>query len=115
MIRRLEPNPPAKPDGSAVSTDGAKVTSSTSRLEVGRVGKAHGLRGEVAVTLTTDRVERVAPGAVLWAGERRLEVRASRPHQGRWLVDFDGVVDRSGAEALQGVVLTAEALDDPAA
>jgi 16S rRNA processing protein RimM len=79
------------------------------------VGRAHGIRGEVAVTLTTDRVERVAVGAVLWAGERRLEVRSSRPHQGRWLVDFDGVVDRSAAEALQGVVLTAEPIDDPGA
>ena len=79
------------------------------------MGKAHGLRGEVAVTLTTDRVERVAPGAVLWAGERRLEVRSSRPHQGRHLVHFDGVGDRSAAEALHGAVLTAEPLDDPAA
>jgi len=79
------------------------------------VGRAHGIRGEVAVTLITDRQERVAPGAVLWAGERRLEVRASRPHQGRWLVDFDGVTDRSAAEALHGVVLTAEAIEDPGA
>jgi 16S rRNA processing protein RimM len=79
------------------------------------VGRAHGIRGEVAVTLITDRQERVAPGAVLWAGERRLVVRASRPHQGRWLVDFDGVVDRSAAEALHGVVLSAEPIDDPGA
>jgi 16S rRNA processing protein RimM len=67
----------------------------------------------VAVTLTTDRVERVAVDAVLWAGERRLEVRSSRPHQGRWLVHFEGVADRTAAEALQGAVLSAEALDDP--
>ena len=79
------------------------------------MGRAHGIRGEVAVTLTTDRLERVAPGAVLWAGERRLDVQASRPHQGRWLVAFDGVADRSAAQALQGAVLSAEPLDDPAA
>jgi 16S rRNA processing protein RimM len=42
-------------------------------------------------------------------------VRSSRPHQGRHLVCFDGVADRTGAEALQGTVLTAEPLDDPAA
>jgi 16S rRNA processing protein RimM len=82
---------------------------------VARVGRAHGIRGEVAVTLITDRQERVAPGAVLWVGERRLEVVSSRPHQGRWLVHFEGVADRSSAEALQGTVLSAEALDDPAA
>jgi 16S rRNA processing protein RimM len=79
------------------------------------VGRAHGIRGEVAVTLTTDRLERVAPGAVLWVGERRLEIRSSRPHQGRHLVHFDGVGDRSTAEALQGAVLTAEPIEDPAA
>jgi 16S rRNA processing protein RimM len=86
---------------------------STSRLEVGRIGRAHGIRGEVAVTLTTDRLERVAPGSVLWAGERRLEVTSSRPHQGRHLVAFQGVADRTAAEALQGAVLAAEPLDDP--
>jgi 16S rRNA processing protein RimM len=82
---------------------------------VGRVGRAHGILGEVAVTLVTDRAERVAPGSVLWAGERRLDVRSSRPHQGRWLVHFDGVADRSAAEALHGVVLSAEPLEDPTA
>jgi 16S rRNA processing protein RimM len=80
---------------------------------VGRVGRAHGIQGEVAVTLVTDRHERVAPGAELWAGERRLVVDSSRPHGGRFLVRFAGVADRSAAEALQGVVLSAEPLDDP--
>ena len=79
------------------------------------MGRAHGMRGEVAVTLVTDRVERVARGSALWAGERRLEVASSRPHQGRFLVRFDGVDDRSAAESLHGAVLTAEPLDDPAA
>ena len=79
------------------------------------MGRAHGIRGEVAVTLITDRVERVAPGTVLWAGERPLEVEASRPHQGRFLVHFAGVTDRSSAEALHGLVLSAEPLEDPAA
>ena len=79
------------------------------------MGRAHGIRGEVAVTLTTDRVERVAPGSVLWAGERRLEVTSSRPHQGRHLVAFEGVADRSAAEALQGSVLAAAPLDEPGA
>ena len=55
------------------------------------MGRAHGIRGEVAVTLVTDRVERVAPGAALWVGERRLRVEASRPHQGRFLVCFAGM------------------------
>jgi 16S rRNA processing protein RimM len=81
------------------------------RLEVGRVGRAHGLRGEVAVTLTTNREERVAPGTVLFADGRELVVATSRPHQGRWLVRFDGIEDRTTVETLRGIRLEAEPLD----
>ncbi len=65
------------------------------------------------VRLTTDRLERVATGAVLWAGDQRLVVSASRPHQHGHLVRFEGVTDRDGAAALRGCVLTAEPIDDP--
>jgi 16S rRNA processing protein RimM len=81
------------------------------RLEVGRIGRAHGLKGEVAVTLTSDRHERLDPGSVLYVDERELVVDGARPHSGRWLVQFAGVGDRTAAEALRGAVLTAEALD----
>ena len=35
------------------------------RLEVGRIHKAHGLAGDLVVSLSTNRQERVDPGAVL--------------------------------------------------
>ena len=82
-------------------------------LEVGRVKKAHGLRGEVIVSLITDRSERVAPGALLVTGDRTLEVEASRPHQKHFIVSFVGVLSREDAEALQGSTLSAEPLNDP--
>jgi 16S rRNA processing protein RimM len=82
------------------------------RLEVARVGRAHGLRGEVAVTFTSNRPERTAPGARMYAADRELVVRSARRHQHRWLVQFDGIDDRTAAEGLLGVVLTAEAIDD---
>lgn len=81
-------------------------------LEVGRVTKAHGVRGEVVVSLVTDRLERVAPGAVLYAGDRALEVVASRPHQKHHIVSFADVTSREGADALHGCVLHAEPIDD---
>jgi 16S rRNA processing protein RimM len=84
--------------------------SETSQLEVGRIGRAHGLRGEVSVTLSSERTERLAAGSMLHAGGRPLVVVSSRPHSGRWLVCFEGVDDRSAAEALLGLVLTGEAL-----
>lgn len=85
----------------------------TDLLVVGRVGKAHGLRGEVYVDLVTDRTERLRPGALLVVGGRPMKVAASRPQQDRWLVSFEGVEDRSGAERLTNCELLAEPIDDP--
>ena len=83
-------------------------------LEVGRIAKAHGIRGEVLVELLTDRVERVAPGSQLTTrAGRRLEVSCSTPHHHRWIVTFAGITDRSAAEELHGLSLYAEPLDDP--
>ena len=82
------------------------------RLEIGRVQRAHGLRGEVVVRLTSDREGRLAPGATVWAGEDARTVAASRRHQDRWIVHFEGVRDRTAAEALRGAVLTADTADD---
>jgi 16S rRNA processing protein RimM len=82
------------------------------RLVVGRIGRAHGLRGEVAVRFTSNRPERAAPGAVLYVGDRELVIATSRPHQDRVLVHFEGVEDRTAAEALQGLELSALPLGD---
>ncbi len=82
-------------------------------LEVGQVDRPHGLRGEVLVSLTTDRTERVAAGAVLHADRGALTVESARRHQHRWIVQFDGVANREAAAALHGQVLRAAPLDDP--
>jgi len=83
-------------------------------LEIGTIGKAHGLRGEVLVRLVTNRTERLDPGSVLHAGERALVVETARPHQDRHLVRFEGVADRTAAESLRGTVLSAEPIEDEA-
>jgi 16S rRNA processing protein RimM len=81
-------------------------------LEVGRIVKAHGLRGEVIVKLVTDRVDRVAPGSRLTTDHGELEVVESHPHQHRFRVAFAGVHGREAAEALTGTILRAEAIVD---
>jgi 16S rRNA processing protein RimM len=81
-------------------------------LEVGSIAKAHGLKGEVVVALTTDVAARVAPGSVLQTDHGPLEVRSSRPHQHRWIVAFVGIDDRPAAEALHGRILRAEPIED---
>lgn len=83
-------------------------------LEVGRIGRAHGVRGQVYVDLLTDRAERLAPGARLRAGERWLVVVSARPAGSRWLVQFEGCADRNAAESLVNTALLAEPLADDA-
>jgi len=81
---------------------------------VGRIAKAHGIRGEVLVALTGNRTERVAPGAVLATKSgRQLHVVYATAHQGKWIVAFEGVRTRTEAEALHAEALFAEAIDDP--
>ena len=81
------------------------------RLEVGRVGRAHGLRGEVVVTPITNRIERFVAGAQFFLDDQPVTIATSRPLKDAFVVRFDGVGDRNGAEALRGKVLTAPPLD----
>jgi 16S rRNA processing protein RimM len=83
-------------------------------LEVGRFGRPHGVRGQITVNLSSNRVERVRPGARLWAGEW-FTVSASREQSGRWVVDVEGVTDRTAAERLVNRTIWAEPIDDPEA
>lgn len=74
---------------------------------VGVVTRAHGVRGEVAIENRSDNPERWVAGAVVGTPDgRTLTVAAVRPHGGRLLVTFDGVADRTAAEALRGAELS---------
>jgi 16S rRNA processing protein RimM len=95
--------------------------SDPGRLEVGRIVKAHGIRGEVVVEAVSNRPERFRPGSVLFAGDRALVIRTASVHGGpnapgrvtrtRWIVAFDGVPDRNEAERMRGTVLSGDAFD----
>ncbi|GAA5181989.1 ribosome maturation factor RimM [Rugosimonospora acidiphila] len=101
------------------------------RLVVGQIVRPHGIRGEVVVEVTTDAPgDRFVVGSVLAAdptgpvptapvtgnGNGRalsggLLIEALRPHQGRLIVAFEGVLDRNTAEALRGVRLWVDSAD----
>jgi len=83
----------------------------TIEVVVGKIGRAHGIRGDVTIDVRTDEPERrFAIGAVLRAeeGSRRFTVAAARDHSGRLLVHFAELADRTAAEAARGVVLVAD-------
>lgn len=82
-------------------------------LEVGRIGKPHGVRGDLYVTFTSDVAARHEVGATLSVraphdstatrvatGDDLIEltIAASRPVQDRFVVHFDGIDDRTMAE-----------------
>ena len=91
----------------------------TVEVVVGRVGRAHGLRGDVVIEVRTDEPdERFDVGAtVCIEGTRReLTVTRSRWARGSLIVAFKEVADRNGAEELRGSVLVVdvEADEEPA-
>jgi 16S rRNA processing protein RimM len=70
---------------------------------VGKVTRAHGVRGEVSVLVLSEVPGRFADGAEVWLEDgRRLVVESSREDRGRLLVRFRGVRDRATAETLRG-------------
>lgn len=88
---------------------------------VGRVGKPHGIRGEVTLELRTDEPERrfepgaslrVAPGRDSTYAATTLTVDRIRWHQGTLLVTFEELADRNAAETARGVLL--HTMIDPA-
>lgn len=81
-------------------------------LDVGRISRAHGVRGEVYVDLVTDLTDRLAPGSRLWCRECWLTVARARRLGDRWLVAFEDIADRTAAERLRGAALAAEPVDD---
>lgn len=82
---------------------------------VARVGKPHGLRGEVTVQVHTDSPQdRFVTGLTFETDPDRgaLTLTSARVHQGVWLLGFEETTDRTAAEALRGTRLLAAAEDD---
>ncbi|MGZ7496924.1 ribosome maturation factor RimM [Corynebacterium sp. ZY180755] len=86
-------------------------------LMIGRVVKSHGIRGEVVVELTTDEPEiRFALGEVLHGKqgkkEHELTIKSTRMHQGRMLIKFEEIPDRTQADSLRGTKFWAAPLEN---
>lgn len=109
-----------------MSSRSSKKTSSERYLpgtvEVGRIRRSHGVRGEVVVESFSDAPDRFAVGRELLVSpaadargavrlpgaQRRLTVASLRPHKGALLVGFEGIESRDDADALRGALLEVE-------
>jgi 16S rRNA processing protein RimM len=85
------------------------------QLVVGRVGRPHGIRGDVTVQVHTDDPDlRFAAGSVLATAPAErgpLTISSSRWHSGRLLVRFAGYADRARAEDLRGTLLVMDSAE----
>lgn len=100
------------------------TTPAPAFLIVGRVRKAHGIRGEVVVELLTDEPDAIfASGRRVFAGttagdlardRQELHVRSTRPFNEGLLVAFAEISDRNAAELWRGRYLLAPAHEVPA-
>ena len=81
-------------------------------LIVGRIGRVHGVRGEVTVEVRTDSPEeRFQVGTTISTDPAKfgpLTITGQRWHNGILLITFDGVSDRGAAEKIKNVLLMAE-------
>ena len=86
------------------------------RLNVGRIGRAHGILGEATIEVRTDLAEeRFAIGAQLETDNHgNLTVVSARVHNGILLLGFEGVKDRNAVEKLRDVLLFSQVdIDEP--
>jgi 16S rRNA processing protein RimM len=85
------------------------MNSGVMKLTVARIGRAHGLKGEVTVEVRTDIPEdRLVPGEVYEtepASVGPLTIENVRTQGGRWYLRFDEVATREQADAVRGVEL----------
>jgi 16S rRNA processing protein RimM len=81
-------------------------------LVIARIGRAHGLGGDVSVELRTDVPDqRFVVGAVLQTdppGAGPLTLTAARHDADRWFLRFAEATSREAAEGLRGVLLVVE-------
>ncbi len=107
-----DPAPGDGAEGAGGATDGEAAAPAL--LGIGKIVKPHGLRGDVIVSLTTNRDERVAVGSILRTEDgRTFTIVRSSPHRGRHIVTLDGVNGIDAAEALRDTPLFAPPLEDP--
>ena len=82
------------------------MTESPPELRVGRVVKAHGVKGALRIELLSDFPDRFQAGSELEVAGRRLKVASSEASDGSLLVSFEGISDRNSAERLIGAYCT---------
>jgi 16S rRNA processing protein RimM len=84
-------------------------------LVVGKLGRPHGIHGEIAMSVLTDFPERIVPGMALFVGSQQtsLKLRSCRPHKRGLLVSFEGYDQREESALLTDQLVQVPTADRP--
>jgi 16S rRNA processing protein RimM len=84
-------------------------------LEIGRLGRPHGVRGEIYLSLVSDRPERRKAGSRVFVAGAWRTIEVIRPANDRFLVVLEGLGVREEAAKFTNEVVYGEPIDDPTA
>jgi 16S rRNA processing protein RimM len=76
-----------------------------SRIEIGGVARAHGIRGEVVIVTHDPDSATLSSVTTIFVGGVERKILQARDTQRGWLVALEGVATRNDAEALRGAVV----------
>jgi 16S rRNA processing protein RimM len=82
--------------------------SDSHRIEVGRLGAAHGVRGWLRVQSFTDPPQRLFEWKRWFVGDREMKLLEARPQGNGWVALLEGVVERDAASRLTGQMVLVE-------
>jgi 16S rRNA processing protein RimM len=84
-------------------------------LEIGRIIRPHGVRGEMVAEAGSDLLPGLASGTEIYVGpeHNKMVLDSIRPHRDRVLLKIRSIADRNQAEALrnQALYLSADQVD----
>jgi 16S rRNA processing protein RimM len=94
---------------------GSSIPGEPEFLVVGKLGKPHGIRGEIVMDIMTDFPERLEPGISVWVGPQYREVRITnkRPHSRGMLLSFEGYQQREKVAELRSQLVYVRTADRP--
>jgi len=84
---------PAEKTPASAGNPGSPIAGEPVYLAVGTLRRAHGIRGDILLSLLTDFPERLKPGTYIYVGEKKrdLKITRRRPHNDGLLLGFEGI------------------------
>lgn len=94
---------------------GSSIPDEPEFLVVGKLGKPHGIHGEIVMDIFTDFPERLESGISVWVGPQYKEIKitSKRPHARGMLLSFEGYRHREEVSALRNQLVYVRTVDLP--